>query len=1461
MGDLFDIGKAGISAYKSSLAATGQNIANVGTEGYSRRDASIEEVSAANADVLYLSNTSGLGVRMGGITRAFDQFLDLQLQNSSSSFSFAKSKSEVLSRLENTLIPQSATVGTRIGEFFDNLNDLTQDPSSVSLRALALSGAEGVSREITSLHSGLNDLRTVARGTLELAAGEFNNTLKNLSKVQNEITGNATKTGSQNGLLDQRDRLLSELSEFAEISVEYHGNGGVSVSLGQLAKAGALLEGNSFNKVSFDINGQDVKAYITDPAGGVSSIHFSSGQLAGLVSADNLIGSTVTEVNSLATKFVKEMNAIHKMGIDLNGDRGTNLFSLETVAVTKSLGNFGTSSVRVEGYPEGFSGAKLEMVFSSERGTWGVTSSNGKAVEDFNSNLDLSGLTVIVQGEPNNGDKFSIDISDTTATNMRVLISDANKLAAAGLHTVQVDGKNSGAAELEIGYFKENLGLGGGDLQSLFLENRNAANPIRFNSSGALGVIENVDSLKDVSVLDSQSNLRFSVNFNDLTASHSLTVNLVNLNTATNEQFVFPLDLNSLNVTGVFAGLKNNNDIADILNSGGILSNTTDKSFKDLGLRAVGSGSSFVIASASQPVNSSYSKLSSGSFGTGSGVLSAGILAPQDSGASDMNVFTREGVQISGKVLSQDEVTNLITTENGFSREAKYTANYLPTLSNKGFSGASVTRKTTEGLDIISLSGAGLDNGVNNNVTVYASGAFPAVRTQLTAPLVVTASNGESKSVSFEVGMMAGQIATQLSKDLAPLGMGATASNVLELSGIANGLVEFKLFGNNLVGQQISITVAGSSHSGLVDQINSFSNSTGVTAYLTGDSGIILKNIDAGDISLKDINLTSGVGISVNQLNQFGDRLLTTSKTLSDGQHLVIGGNVQIKSTSSFTVDAANSAHSAFEMGFSSKNFDLANNSTDISFYADYQLDGGYSDVKNINVVSSASKYSLNLTDPIAGSLASSFLPRNSDDFSSNIISHQLASDLRDQATSTVFVGDTFALAAGFPSNGSQIAFSIGEQKYIATLNLDEDIEVQGTNVKVGTQTLSGAAALSELIAGSKFSVTGPEDDRLIINFEAAGAGIRLTASAKNGVVSGHGITFSSTNSGQVKTDFHITNTSKTEVYSKYFAQANASNTDVATVMVGTDEYIISFNTGANTFARKAPSALPAWMTFATEVKPGDNTKIRLKVSINDDAARNKNIRINSNANSTNYGISTVDAQLLVAGDGLKISNIGDQRVKSSATVNSLASEVLSIDGLRGEDLVFISSGNRNPIALGEAVKATAEVTREYSLVANKVDPTSVDIFDFPSGHIVGSRSISGDNSTIFQGLAIDFKGAVNGGDTFRVLVSEANADDANNLNNMLDTSLLNKETGIGGYSDVFGKIVSNTGTEIQANQETLETFEAAYQVALDNKNEFSGVDLDTEAARLMEQQQAYQALARVLTTARELLDTLLRSM
>ena len=1446
MGDLFDIGKAGISAYKNSLATTGQNIANVGTEGYARRDASIEEISVANADVLTISKTSGLGVRMAGVTRAFDQFLDLQLQSSSSSFSFAKSKSEVLARLENVLIPKSATVSTRIGEFFDGLSNLAQDPSDMNLRTLALSGAKAVSREISNLHSGLTDLRTLTQDTLKLAASEFNSTIENLSNVQNEILGNANKRGAPNILLDQRDKLLSKLSELADISVEYQNNGGVSVSLGQLGEVGILLKGNAFNQVSFELDAHGIKAQLLGPSGVLSNVHFSAGQLAGLVSADYLIGVTASEVDTLAQKFVQELNSIHKTGLDLNGDRGTDLFSLENIIILQAPKNLGNSTLRVEGYSEILAGSELEIEFNDELDTWSVTSTNGAITESFATHLNLHGLTFDVQGTPINGDKFSIKISSGIAANMKVLIVDASKLAATGLHTVTSDLENTGNSELNIGYFDEISESSTNDLTNIFSEIRNAANPIRFNSSGVLGVIENVDFIKEMASLKSQTNLRIFNNISNLSESDNLILEVGD------ETFQFSL-------AAVFSELDTTNDLAEILNSGAILSSSQNKSFNDLGLHAVASGTSFVVSSAFQPINENFAEMLSGSLG---GV--SGAITKQDDGASDLSVFTKEGIQVSGKILSELEEINLLTKENGFSTEAVYRANYLPTLSNEGYAGAVVSRLTPNGLAVVSLSGAGIDDGTSNNVSVFESAEYPTIRTQLTEPLTFITSNGRDALINFDSGMMAGQIAEQISIGLGDLGIGAEASNIVEFSEISDGLLEFELIGDNLESHQISFDVSSSSYMGLVTQINSLSDTTGVNAYLSGDAGIVLKHTQAGDITLKNISLEDGASISVNQLDHFGERLLENSILMADGQHLVVGGNVQVKSSSDFAVsyngNELNSSDIAFEMGFSNKIFDIENDYTDINFYADYKLDGRYADADNINVVASASQYNLTLSDPVSGDIVSSFDPQNPNDFSSSVISRHLVESMRNMAPSTVFYGSGFTLEDGFPSDGSQIIFAVGEQNYTATLNIDEEIEVQGLIVEFGDLTLSGTDALSKLIAGSHFTISGPEDDRLEVNFEMDGNDIRLMAAVNNGVVSGHGIVFAPTNLSKTTDDFHIDDESSTEIYSRYFSTTVGSNENIGTVFVGLDEYEISYSSDGNSVTWNDGEALPSWMSWSTEFSD-DGTQVRIKISTDYDVSRDATLKLTSNSDSQDYGIATVSAQLLLTEDGLRISNIDDQRVKSIVQINSLASEVLSIDGMRGEDLIFISSGVRNPLLIGEVATVEEKATREYSLTINEIDPTSINIFDVPTGHLVGSRSIADDNSTLFQGLSIDFEGVATAGDTFKILMSDTNSDDANNLNKMLKMSLRNSETGEGGYSEFFGQIVSKTGAEIQANQQNLETREAAYQLALDNKGEFTGVDLDTEAARLMEQQQAYQALARVLTTARELLDTLLRSM
>ena len=75
MSSLFDIGKSGLQSYQRALSVTGQNIANINTDGYKRREIRLEEISALQGGITEAPNRSGLGVRMDDIRRSFNEFL------------------------------------------------------------------------------------------------------------------------------------------------------------------------------------------------------------------------------------------------------------------------------------------------------------------------------------------------------------------------------------------------------------------------------------------------------------------------------------------------------------------------------------------------------------------------------------------------------------------------------------------------------------------------------------------------------------------------------------------------------------------------------------------------------------------------------------------------------------------------------------------------------------------------------------------------------------------------------------------------------------------------------------------------------------------------------------------------------------------------------------------------------------------------------------------------------------------------------------------------------------------------------------------------------------------------------------------------------------------------------------------------------------------------------------------
>ena len=121
MGSLFEIAKSGIQAYRQALAVTGQNIANVNTEGYSKRDVGLEEIGGVQGGVTDVSDQSGLGVRVDEIRRSFNEYITERLRSSHSSYEQINQFSSEINILENDLLPEGSDLSTFIGKFFSSL--------------------------------------------------------------------------------------------------------------------------------------------------------------------------------------------------------------------------------------------------------------------------------------------------------------------------------------------------------------------------------------------------------------------------------------------------------------------------------------------------------------------------------------------------------------------------------------------------------------------------------------------------------------------------------------------------------------------------------------------------------------------------------------------------------------------------------------------------------------------------------------------------------------------------------------------------------------------------------------------------------------------------------------------------------------------------------------------------------------------------------------------------------------------------------------------------------------------------------------------------------------------------------------------------------------------------------------------------------------------------------------------
>jgi flagellar hook-associated protein 1 FlgK len=235
--------------------------------------------------------------------------------------------------------------------------------------------------------------------------------------------------------------------------------------------------------------------------------------------------------------------------------------------------------------------------------------------------------------------------------------------------------------------------------------------------------------------------------------------------------------------------------------------------------------------------------------------------------------------------------------------------------------------------------------------------------------------------------------------------------------------------------------------------------------------------------------------------------------------------------------------------------------------------------------------------------------------------------------------------------------------------------------------------------------------------------------------------------------------------------------------------------------------------------------------------------------------------------DGLQISVTsgtavaGDRFLVRGASA-SLRGLQMTLAGTQALATGLAAMPQRGAANTGDARVSAFSVTANDANLQQPVSitftsPTTFNVSGTGTGNPTGVTYTPG-MTLNYNGWSMTLAGAAAIGDTFTVAATTQPAMDNRNARRMLDVL----DQGIvGGRKpvDACGDLVAEVGIRAQSAGSADEASKRALAQSESLRAEVSGVNLDEEAARLMQYQQAYQAAAKVLATARDVFDTLLQ--
>ncbi len=447
---ILNTAKLGLQSQQLAIEVTGQNIANVQTEGYSRQEVTFE---ATNPRRFGLGQI-GTGVRVAGIERSHDKFLLSQILAEGDALGRFQVRKDVFDQLEILLSESSGrSLNQTLSQFFAGVQDVSSNPTGLPERSSLIAEAKNLAAVFNNLGESLFQIQQNLNSTISVEVAQINSLAQEIAALNKAIHANEPTTFSANDLRDKRDQKLKELSGLIDLNFVDEQDGQISLTLDDGTPL--VLQSTAFT-LATSINGNNksfLDIVVLDAAGNSTNItsSISGGKLKGYLDMrDTEVEGLRDKLDRLAAGFIQEFNNIHQQGFGIDGSTGNNFFSVLPTTVETNINNTGSATLTAaNGDPSNISIDKFEITitgsnsFSLENLTTGASAGTFTFTSGTTFNL-ANGFAVTITGTPAAGDKFKLSVSESAGRNFSVasgVLSNSNKIAA-GLNS-STDGSNA----------------------------------------------------------------------------------------------------------------------------------------------------------------------------------------------------------------------------------------------------------------------------------------------------------------------------------------------------------------------------------------------------------------------------------------------------------------------------------------------------------------------------------------------------------------------------------------------------------------------------------------------------------------------------------------------------------------------------------------------------------------------------------------------------------------------------------------------------------------------------------------------------------------------------------------------------------------------------------------------------------------------------------------------------------